>query len=172
LTNPSGSITLYAIYSNSTRSYTIEWKSYPIYNFYSKDDQTYESSTTTTENYGTKYKDISIPTGVKVTLYNSDKTEQYKSNGSWYTTETGNIVIKDNDTTVTGDTTFYLHFSTNYKVILDCNGGQVSSSDKSTKWEIYVTSFKYDDYKPVKTDYTFAGWNIRDTDTSGTLTGS
>ncbi len=172
LTNPSGSITLYAIYSNSTRSYTIEWKSYPIYNFYSKDDQTYESSTTTTENYGTKYKDISIPTGVKVTLYNSDKTEQYKSNGSWYTTETGNIVIKDNDTTVTGDTTFYLHFSTNYRVILDCNGGQVSSSDKSTKWEIYVTSFKYDDYKPVKTDYTFAGWNIRDTDTSGTLTGS
>lgn len=172
LTIISGSMTLYAIYSSSTRSYTITWKSYPVYNFYSKDDKTYESSTTTTVNYGTKYKDISIPSGVKVTLYNSDNTQQYTSNGSWYTTDTGTEVIKDNETTVTGDTTFYLHFSTNYRVILDCNGGQVSSSDKSTKWEIYVTSFKYDDYKPVKTDYTFAGWNTRDTDTSGTLTGS
>lgn len=172
ITTINNTFNFYAIYSSSARSYTIYWKSYPVYNFYSKDDQTYTSSTTTTEKYDTVYKDIKLPSGVKVTLYNSDKSEQYKSNGSWYTTETGNIVIKDNDTTVTGDTTFYLHFSTNYKVILDCNGGQVSSSDKSTKWEIYVTSFKYDDYKPVKTDYTFAGWNIRDTDTSGTLTGS
>lgn len=174
LTVITGSLTLYAIYSSSTRSYTITWTSYPIYNIYSNDDKTWSSSTTTSVKYGTKYKDISIPSGIRTSLKNTDGTEEYRATGdaSWYTTADGSVVIKDNETTVTGNTTFYLHFSTSYRVILNCNGGQVSSSDKSTSWTIYVTSFKYDDYKPVRTDYTFAGWNIRNTDTSGSITGT
>lgn len=173
ITTINNTFNFYAIYSSSTRSYTITWTSYPIYGIYSqKGTDPWETSTTTTEKYGTKYKDIVQPTGIRTALKNTDKTQEYRSDGGFYTTQTENISIKDNETTVTGNTTFYLHFSTYYRVILNCNGGQVSSSDESTSWTIYVTSFKYDDYKPVRTDYTFAGWNIRNTDTSGSTTGT
>lgn len=166
--NISGALDLYAVWNLA--SYTITWTSYPSGIAHWSDGTS--SAKTNSASYGTKYSALSAPATSNNTVYNSGSTIQYTSDGNWYTTTTGSTTISGNSTTVTGTLTVYKHFSTKYKVILDCNGGTISSNSSTTKWEFYTTSFSWSSYVPYRSGKTFKGWASSSSATSGSTSGT
>lgn len=164
-----GPLTLYAIWK--IKSYTVTWSS----NIDTTTISIWKSGETGTKtssaNYGTKYSALSEPSP-SVDTITIQNTIQYQSNGNWYTESSGGTNIKSSTNTIANSITVYKQYSIRYKVILNCNGGQKSSTDSNTTWEFFSSSFQYSSYVPVRSNYTFNGWASSSSATSGNKTGT
>lgn len=103
-------------------------------------------------------------------------TTTYKFKG-WSLTTNGNVVTFPYTLTTTNSTfNFYAIYTSSantYTVTWNLQGGNING-DTSNKTESvsYNSTISFTKYTPVKTGYTFAGWNTDKTATSGSTTGN
>ena len=171
ITTTDESITFYAQYSSSTVQHTVTWTSYPA-NVKIFTDGT--SSKSNKFDHDTVYSSLTAPyTLATLPNYNnrseSDSTIKYSdSTGEWYTTKTESTTLSGNSTKLINDITVYRHITVEYKVILNCNNGQKSSTDTGTSWSVWKTgSLNLGSYTPYRSGYNFKGWGDTNTSTSG-----
>ena len=172
VTTTDESITFYAQYSSSTVQHTVTWTSYPANIKIFNDGSTSNSNKF---DHNTVYSSLTAPkTLASLPIYNNttadNSTIKYSdSTGEWYTSETGSVKLSGNSTKLTSDITVYRHITVEYKVTLNCNNGQKSSSDTGTSWVLWKTgSLNLGGYTPYRSGYNFKGWSETASATSGT----
>ena len=86
----------------------------------------------------------------------------------WWTAAEGGTQIYAN-TTPTGNTTYYAHWSASYTIIYDANGSEYAD-DSTSNQVVYTGSSATGTYKePLdKTGYIFMGWGTASTDVAAT----